>query len=184
MGHPAVMLGALGVVSGLLSAFVPGPAFGTEVLPSNLGLYMVFAGIWFGLVVAFGVFRLANRSAAAVAGTLLGTWVAWEVAVNLAVQLDDNWLKLAGLPEPTRTYISGFAAGEVGALLTWAGAACFSPQVRQPPVAITIGTVGAVFGLLLHLSISHDMPAILFVPWQVAVAATFGFFLAKPSVGG
>ena len=184
MRHPAVLLGALGAISGVLSAVVPGPAFGTELLPANLALYMVLAGFWFGLVIGYGVFRFASRTSAAVSGTLLGTWLAWEVAVNIAFQLDDNWLKLAGLPEPTRTYISGFIAGEIGALLTWAAAASFSPQLRQPLAAIAIGTAGALFGLLLHLAMSRDMPAILFVPWQVAVAAAFGYFLAKPSSGG
>jgi hypothetical protein len=182
--HPAVLLGALGAVSGVLSAVVPGPAFGTEVLPANLALYMVLAGFWFGLVTGYGVFRFANRTGAAVAGTLLGTWFAWEVAVNVAFQLEDNWLKLAGLPEPTRTYVSGFLAGEIGALITWAAAASFSPQLKLPHAAILTGTVGALFGLLLPWSISYDALAVLFVPWQAAVAAMLGYFLARPPAGG
>ena len=102
----------------------------------------------------------------------------------VALQLDDNWLKLAGLPEPMRTYISGFIAGEIGALITWAAAAAYSPQLRQPHAAMMVGTAGALLGLLLPLSISSDIPAILFVPWQAAVAATLGWFLAKPSSRG
>ena len=47
-----------------------------------------------------------------------------------------------------------------------------------------VGTAGALLGLLLPLSISSDIPAILFVPWQAAVAATLGYFLARPTVGG
>ena len=184
MRHPAAILGALGALSGLLSAFVPGPALGTEVLPGNLALYMVLAGFWFGLVIGYGVFSFANRTGAAVSGTLIGTWLAWEVAVNVALQLDDNWLKLAGLPEPMRTYISGFIAGEIGALITWAAAAAHSPQLRQPHAAIMVGTAGALLGLLLPLSISSDIPAILFVPWQAAVAATLGYFLVRPTAGG
>jgi hypothetical protein len=170
------MLGALGAVSGLLSALVPGPSLDSTSLQPGISLYMVLAGVWFGMVVAFGVWRFASRTAIAVAGTLLATWIAWEVAVNLALQLDDNWLKLAGLPEPARTYVTGLLAGEVGALLTWAGAACFSPQLRRAPAAVGVATVGAMFGLLLYWSMTSDILAILFVPWQTAVAATFGFF--------
>jgi hypothetical protein len=177
--HPAAVLGALGVVSGGLSAIVPGPALGADTLPANLGLYMVLAGFWFGLVTGFGVFRFAVATGAAVSGVLLGTWLAWEVAVNVAVQLDEGLLKLAGLPEPVRTYITGFVAGEVGAVLTWAAAAWFSPQLREGQTAILMGTVGALFGLLLPLSIAQDEPALLFVPWQAAVAATLGWFLAQ-----
>jgi hypothetical protein len=181
--HPSVLLGALGAISGVLSAVVPGPALGTDVLPAGLALYMVLAGFWFGLVTGYGVFRFANRTAAAVCATLLGTWLAWEVAVNVALQLEDNWLKAAGLPEPVRTYVSGFVAGEIGALITWAAAAWSSPQLRQPLAAILTGTVGALFGLLLPLSISLDALAILFVPWQAAVAAMIGYFLARPAAG-
>jgi len=179
--HAAIAMGALGVVSGLLSSFLPGPVLGADLLPANVALYMVLAGVWFGLVVGFGVFSFANRTGSAVAGTLLGTWVAWEVAANVAIQLDDNWLKLAGLPEPTRTYITGFVAGEVGALITWAAAASFSPRLREPRAAIAIGTTGALFGLLLPLSILHETQVLLFVPWQAAVAAAFGWFLARPA---
>ena len=179
--HPAAVLGALGAVSGVLSATVPGPALGADTLPANLGLYMVLAGFWFGLVTGFGVFRFATATGAAVSGVLLGTWLAWEVAVNVAVQLDENLLKVAGLPEPVRTYISGFFAGEVGAVLTWAAAAWFSPQLREGQTAILTGAVGALFGLLLPLSIGYDDVALLFVPWQAAVAATLGWFLAQPA---
>jgi hypothetical protein len=182
--HPSVLLGALGAASGVLSAAVPGPALGTDVLPAGLALYMVLAGFWFGLVAGYGVFRFANRTGAAVCATLLGTWLAWEVAVNVALQLEDNWLKAAGLPEPVRTYVSGFLAGEIGAFITWVATAWFSPQLRQPVAAILVGTVGALFGLLLPLSISLDSLAILFVPWQAAVAAMLGYFLARAPTGG
>jgi hypothetical protein len=181
--HPAAVLGALGAVSGVLSAAVPGPAVGTDTLPANLGLYMVLAGFWFGLVTGFGVFRYASATSAAVSGVLLGTWLAWEVAVNVAVQLDENVLEAAGLPEPERTYISGFIAGEIGAVLTWAAAAWFSPRLRQGQTAILMGIVGSLFGLLLPLSIEHDTTALLFMPWQAAVAATLGWFLAQPAGG-
>jgi hypothetical protein len=62
--------------------------------------------------------------------------------------------------------------------------AWFSPQLRQPVAAILVGTVGALFGLLLPLSISLDALAILFVPWQAAVAAMLGYFLARAPTGG
>jgi len=173
--HPAPLLALLGAVSGTMSTFVPGSAI--EGMPSSLGLFMVLAGVWFGLVVAFGVWRFAARDLAAVAVVTATTWIAWEVAVNLAMQLSEYSLKVSALPDTPRHYLSGFIAGAMGAFLTWAGAALFSAALRGRAAAASVGAAGAVLGLLLPWSMSADHPAILFVPWQMGVAATLGYFL-------
>ena len=174
---PAPLLALLGAVSGTLSTFVPG--FAIDGMPSSLGLFMVAAGIWFGLVVAFGVWRFAANSWLAVAVVVATTWAAWEVAVNLTMQITDYALKISALPDTPRYYLGGFVGGMVGALLTWAGAALFSLALRGRAVAASVAAAGALLGLLLPWSMSADHPAILFVPWQTGVAAMLGLFLGR-----
>ena len=136
---------------------------------------MILTGVWFGAVVGFGVWKWGHRSWIAVAIAVAATWVAWELAVNLAMQLDSNWLKPVALSEGVKPYLSGFAAGAVGAFVTWAGAAWLTPALRRRQPAITMVTIGALFGLLLPLTNNYDSPALLLLPWQIAIAAALGF---------
>ncbi len=87
--HPALILAALGAVSGILGTTLLGVGYGDAPRP---GVYMVMTGVWFGLVIGFAVWRWGNRSWAAVATAMLATWIGWEAAVNLALQLDGPWL--------------------------------------------------------------------------------------------
>ncbi len=177
--HPALILAALGATSGTLGTFALGVGFGEA---PHLGLYMVLTGLWFGSVVAFGVWRWGNPSWVAAATALIATWFGWEFAVNLAMQLSENWLKATALSATLRTCVGGFAAGAVGALLTWAGAAASVSALRQFPMLVKFLATGALFGLLLQMTNQFDSPAILLVPWQVAVATVLGVGLApRPS---
>jgi hypothetical protein len=180
--HPVPVLGLLGACSGVMSTFVPGA--GIEAMPSGLGLFMVMAGIWFGLVAGFGVWRFAGSSLAAAAAVVAATWIAWEVAVNLATQITDYSLKMSALTEKQRHYLAGFVAGAVGAALTCAGGGLFSAALRRRAAMAGVGAAGAMLGLLLPWSISSDHPSILFVPWQAGVAATLGYFLARERAPG
>ena len=175
--RPAAVLALLGVVSGTMSAFVPG--FGLDGAPSSLGLYMVLAGVWFGLVVAFGIWGFARRDVFAAASVMVTTWIAWEVAVNLTMQITDYSLKISALPDTPRYYLGGFIGGAVGAFLTWAGASLFGPALRERSAAASVAAAGALLGLLLPWSMSSDHPSILFVPWQMGVAAVLGHYLSK-----
>ena len=172
--HPPLILAALAAVSGTLGSHVQGPSYGNA---PDLGLYMVLTGVWFGLVVGFGVWRWGGHSWGAAALALVATWVGWELAVNLAMQLEGRWLKATVIPAELTIYISGFAAGAVGALSTWAGAAAFTPALRRTPVPVGLVSTGAVFGLLLPLTNTYDNAAILLLPWQTAIAARLGLGL-------
>src|SRR5262245_40541185 len=109
--HPALMLAGLGLLSGTLSTLALGAGIGHAPDP---GIYMILAGIWFGLVTGFAVWAWGTRSLAAAATAFVATWVAWELAVNLALQIQGNWLKNGAFPPLLVDYISGFAAGAVG----------------------------------------------------------------------
>jgi len=173
--HPASILAALGAVSGILGSFALGLGYGEA---PGLGLFMIPSGTWFGLVVGFGVWQWGNRSWGAAATALAATWVGWELAVNLAVQMDQHWLKAAAMPDAFKTYVAGFAAGAVGAFVTWAGAALSTRALRRTSVSVAIVAAGAVLGLLLPLANDYDNPAILLLPWQTAVAALLGLGMA------
>ena len=175
--HPSTLLAALAIASGLLGSNIQGPGFGNA---PQLGLYMVLTGVWFGLVVGFGVWRLGSRSWVAAATAFVTTWAAWEAAVNVALQLDAHWLEAIKMPGALRFYVSGCVAGAVGACVTWAGAAAFTPALRQKSLAVGTVAAGALLGLLLPFTSRYDNPAILLLPWQAAVAAILGSGFADP----
>lgn len=173
--HPVFVLGILGALSGKLGTFALDLGFGEAPHP---GLYMVLTGLWFGLVVAFGVWRFARASIGAIASVIAATWIAWEVAINIAMQITENWLKTAALSDTLTMSIGGFTAGAVGAFLTWAGAAASIRSFRRAIAASTTVAIGALLGLLLPWTNHFDDPAILLVPWQAGVAGVLGFALA------
>jgi hypothetical protein len=175
MQHPVWILAALGAVSGILGSFALGVGYGDA---PSIGLYMIPSGTWFGLVVGFGVWRWGAHSWGAAAVAFVATWVGWELAVNLAVQLDQHWLKPVAMPDVVKAYLPGFAAGAVGAFVTWAGAASSTRALRRSSVAFTVVSAGAVLGLLLPWTNDYDSPMILLLPWQTAVAALLGAGMA------
>jgi hypothetical protein len=173
--HPALVLASLGVLSGYLGTL--GLDFGFGEAP-DLGIYMIHAGILFGLVVAFGVWTWGKRSWTSAAVPLLATWVAWEAAVNIGLQLESNWLKDVVSSDTLRAYMTGSIAGAVGALLMWGGAAVVAPVLQRWSTAVMVVATGAVLGLLMQATNNYDSPAILLVPWQAGVAAMLGLGLA------
>jgi hypothetical protein len=177
--HPASVLGALGILTGILSSALQGPVVGDATTAPRLVLYMPAVGLWFGAAIAYGVWRWGEESPRAALLALAGTWIGWQIAANLAIQLDQVWLKPAGVGEAARFWIEGPIAGAAGALATWAGAAAGVARLRRASCAFLIVAAGAVAGLLLGWSADIDIPAALFVPWQGLVAAVLGACLAK-----
>ena len=176
LNHPASILAALGAASGLLGTFALGFGIGEAPRP---GIYMILAGLWFALVTGYGVLTWGGRSWRAAAIAFAGTCIAWQAAVNLALQLDSNWLKESAIPVSQRMLVSGFLAGALGAFLTWAATAYAVPRLRCMTNAVAIAVAGAVLGLLLPLTNTYDNPAVLLLPWQAGVAAMFGFVLSR-----
>ena len=174
--RPAAVLAALAILSGTLGAGVQGPGLGTA---PALGLHMPLTGVWFAVVIGFGVWRWGKRSLAAVATAIAMTWAGWEAAVNAGLQIDQGWLAATAWPDNLKTYVIGFVAGAVGALLTWAGAAAFAPAVRLMWWPLAFGAAGALLGLLLPFTNHYDNAVILLVPWQAAIAALLGLGLAS-----
>lgn len=170
--HPALGLASLALVSGLLGTFAEGPGFGTA---PQWGVYLVLAGLWFGLVVGFGVWMWSGRRLGCAFLALAVTWVGWELAVNAALQIDAYWTWTNSVPGWVGMYLAGFVAGAIGAGVTWAGAAIAVPRLQGRDIAAGAVAVGAVMGLLLPYTNHYDHGAVLLVPWQMAVAAWLGY---------
>jgi hypothetical protein len=168
--HPAFVLAGLGSASGLLGSYLLGGNYG--VAP-QAGLYQVLTGLWFGLVVGFAVWRWGQVSWAAVTMAVVTTWIAWEAAVNVAIQLDGPLLE-GVLPSVAKSYVAGFVAGGVGAAITWAGAAVHATPLRTRVAGISIVSAGAFLGLLLPATNYCDSGVVLLLPWQAAIAGLIG----------
>ncbi len=167
------MLALLGSLSGTLGTSILGGNYGTAPRP---GAYLVLAGVWFGLVIGFAVWRWAEISLPMAAMTVVITWLGWETAVNVGVQIDQLWpLEFASA---YKSYVTGLVAGAIGAAITWLGVAIPVPVLRRSCAAAAVTATGAVLGLLLIPATNvFDSSAILLLPWQAAVAAMIGFHL-------
>ncbi len=136
------------------------------------------AGLSFGCVISFAVWRWGARSFIASAAALIGVFAGWQAAVNAGVQLETNWL--AGVvASDLKSYVAGAAAGAIGGLATWAAAAVGLAALRQWPTSIVIISAGALLGLLLPLTNNVDNPLVLLAPWQAGVAALIGWRLSS-----
>jgi hypothetical protein len=71
--------------------------------------------------------------------------------------------------------MAGLIGGAIGAGLTAFGAGVAARSIRRPQAWSMIVIVGAILGLLLYPAALIDVIAILFVPWQAAVAAAVGY---------
>jgi hypothetical protein len=169
----------LGTVSGLLGSQFAGSGYGIAPHP---GLYMVLVGLWFGLAIGFATWLLGGVALASAMSVVLTTWIAWEAAVNVAMQVDAIRSEMYPAAAVFMSYATGFAAGAAGALITWAGVAAHLPELRRGSTAATIIATGAVFGLLLPATNSFDTGAVLLLPWQAAVAAMIGRNLSPSRV--
>lgn len=179
--HPVPVLAVLGALSGSLGSILVGSGYGDA---PNPGAYMVLTGLWFGLVMGFGVRRWGHASLVASLTTVLATWVAWEVAVNIAIQIDRPWQETIEIAPAYKSYLTGVLAGAVGASITWAGAAFAVQALRRSSVATAVTITGALFGLLYPAVNYFDSGLVLLVPWQAAVATAIGFNVSPQTYGG
>ena len=172
--HPATILAALGAVSGTLGSYGLGANIGDA---PELGLYMVFAGLWFGLVIGYGLWRWGDRSLRTAGDRRRGDVDRLGSRGQRRTAARPALAGRHGRARGLKSYVTGFAAGGIGALLTWLGAAATTPALRQPSTAGLVVSTGALFGLLLPATNQYDYPAILLLPWQAAVAAALGLSL-------
>jgi hypothetical protein len=165
-----IILAICGVISGLLSAYVSWPGFdlfGAPMLPP----------LFFGIVVALGIYSWEARHPIPMLIVFAGVVVAWWAAYTIALNLYDEKNKMALL-------WVGAISGFVGAALTSAALWIASEDFRTTANLIKTVIFGTLAGSLLYfiegsglIPARHGL-APLFVIWQAGMAGLIGHALA------
>jgi hypothetical protein len=186
-----VIMAGVGFVTGLISS-LPSPLpdlrlENPDVLINAEGIPL-HAGIAFGAGVAIRLRLWASRDLGkgllAMALIIMG----WLAAVNTAndvmnaVVSSEVFGTVEGAKASRETLgwiLVGLVGGAIGAGLTAFGAGVAAQEIRRPEAWSAIVAVGTLYGLLLYPAASLDQIAILFVPWQTAVAASIAYGIAR-----
>lgn len=163
---PAQLLAFAGAFSGLLTTFVRSEAFvikDTSVLP----------GLFFGLTIAYGMWRWQTKKPLILIGVVVGVIIAWIAAWNTAFHFYEHFEKI--LPKVQTWIFAGLLAGFVGSALTAATVHLFAPAFRERANWLRVVIFGTVAGILLafpEMGIGEGTFALLwlFVVWQAGVA--------------
>jgi hypothetical protein len=164
-----IILAICGIISGLLSAYVNVEAvslFGAPMLPA----------VFFGIVVALGIYSWEARHPVPMlivfVGVCIAWWLAWRTGSSIYERLTPSGASLAQ---------AGIVAGLVGALITAVGLWIASEDFRQLGNVVRTAIFGAAAGALLYFLESGGPlhgPAPLFVVWQAGMAGLIGYALA------
>lgn len=176
--RPAIIFGLLGLLSGVLSAFV---GYGLEVewLQPVARLFFLQAGVlpigvFFALAIGLALWLVARRLPLAILA-LLATMYAWSGALHVAIRLQRN----AG--DDAHLIAASLAAGAFGAGFTHLGVSAALPALRTPRNILVVCLVGAVMGMLFYLGERQYVdPRALFLLWQPAVAFVIGLAAGRP----
>ncbi len=169
--------GGIGAVSGVFSFIVPetlqlaGVDGGNSVVAWLLRLW---PGIVFGVAIGLLLKRAGLTTTVRAAVFVVFDTAAWYAALWFAINGADK----LGFPFKTLVPV-GVASGLIGAGLVALSALILFPVFRRwKPVAAMIAAGGAA-GLLLGFGAEGFALLVLFVVWQGAVAACFGWGVAR-----
>lgn len=177
--RPAIIFGVLGLLSGVLSAFV---AYGLEVawLQPIARLFFLQAGVLpvgacFAAAIGVGLWLVTRRPSFGLLA-FLATMYAWSGALHIAIRLQRN----AG--DDAHLIAASLAAGAFGAGFTHFGVSAGLPALRAPLRILFTCLVGAVLGILFYLGERQYVdPRALFLLWQPAVAFVIGLAAGRPA---
>jgi len=183
----------IGVVTGLVSS-LPSPLpdlrlEDPDVLINAEGIPL-HAGVAFGAGVAVMLWLWAKRDPGKCLLAMALTLMGWLAAVNTAndVMQAVTGSELFGTVHGAKAsrevvgwVLGGLFGGAVGAGLTAFGAGVPGEAIRRPQAWGLIVVTGALFGLMLYPAALADLVALLFVPWQAAVAASIAYGLSRRS---
>jgi hypothetical protein len=186
-------MAGVGILTGLISS-LPSPLPDVRLQEPdfliNAKTVPLHAGIAFGLGLAamlwLWVSRDLGKCLLAVAFAIVGWLVAANTAndVIAAVVGSDLFGTEAGAKanrEGVGWVLAGLVGGAMGAGLTAFGVGIVAQQIRRAAAWVPIVATGALVGLLLYPAARMNAVALLFVPWQAAVAAAIGHALARPT---
>jgi hypothetical protein len=175
--RPALVMGGLGLVAGLLSATI---GFDQELAwlkPLAVIFFLdtgpVPIGLFFSAAVALAVW-IATGKGWSLAVVPVVAMYAWSAAIQVAIRLQRT------VDDDPHLIAASLAAGAVGAGITHLGCAIFAPQLRRPARIALTCLVGAVAGLLLYMGQRKWVDErLLFIVWQPAVAFCIGLGLGR-----
>lgn len=180
----ALFLAALAVVSALLSNFVSYVPH-TNDFP-KLDDVPLLPGLYFGVVIAIGVFLWKGKSAfelAVVIAAVVISWIlAWRTAIAVSDFLGQFHTGDITAPDsrgfPFNLAISGIVAGLVGSLGTAIAISLVCPDFRDHADWLRTIALGTVTGALLHF-VDRPWETVLplLIVWQPVVAASVGYGL-------
>jgi Mn2+/Fe2+ NRAMP family transporter len=178
----ALFLAALAVGSALLTNFI-------TYLPNTdnfpmLGNAPLLPGIYFGIVICFGIFLWEERRPLELLVVLVGVVIAWILAYRTAISVHDFLNQFRDGDSRKLPYIfaiTGLVSGLVGSLVTVIAVSLASPDFREHSDWLRTIALGTVAGALMHFG---DAPPASFLPlfivWQAAVAASIAYGLVIP----
>ena len=189
------IMAGLGAVSGLISSLgspLPDIRLRDPDVIINAAGVPLHAGIVFGAVLALMLWLWVSRDLGhcllAMAFTILG----WLSAANTANEVISATMSsdLFGSAEGAKAsrevvgwVLAGLVAGAIGAGLTAFGTGIAALAIRRPEAWALIVVLGGALGLLLAPAAHFDLIALLFVPWQAAIAAAIAYVLTRNAAG-
>jgi hypothetical protein len=186
------IMAGVGLLTGLISSLpspLPDLRLGDPELLINAEGIPLHAGIAFGAGVAVMLWLWTNRDPGKCLLAMALTLMGWLAAVNTANDVMSAVVgsELFGTVEGAKAnreivgwVLAGVIGGAIGAGLTAFGSGIPAQAIRRPQGWVVIVVVGALYGLLLYPAASLDQVALLFVPWQAAVAASIAYGLTQP----
>jgi hypothetical protein len=186
----AVMAG-VGILTGLISS-LPSPLpeirlEEPEILINAEGVPL-HAGIAFGVGLATMLWLWVSRDVGKCLLVMALTLMGWLAAVNtandvLSVVVDSDLFGTVEGAKANREVVgwvlASLVGGAIGAGLIAFGAGIADRAIWSPEGWGPIVATGALFGLLLYPAAKSDAMALLFVPWQAAVAASIAYVLTR-----
>ena len=180
-----ILLAALSVVSALLTQFAgidPWKFLQVTWLHGSDLAAPILPGIYFGAVLAVGLYAWKRKNLFVVSTTLVSTaiaWIlAWESAFRVISHLNDFRKSatepLAGADMPPFAFFlfAGIVGGFVGGFLTLIGISSATPDFRTINNWSRTLLVASLAGTLLAFNTNWSP---LFIVWQTSVAASIAF---------
>jgi hypothetical protein len=191
-GAVTIMAG-VGILTGLVSSLPsPLPELRLEQpeFLINTRSVPLHAGIAFGAGLAamlwLWISRDVGRCLLAMAFTILGWLLAANTANDVIAAVVGS--ELFGTEAGAKTkrevvgwIVAGLVGGGIGAGLAAFGVGIVAPAMKRLAAWGPIVVTGALFGLLLYPAADWNAIALLFVPWQAAVAAATAYALTRPT---
>ena len=184
-------MATLGVLTGLISS-LPSPFPDVRLEDPefliNAKSVPLHAGIVFGLSLAAMLWLWVSRDIGKCLLAMAFTIIGWLVAANSAndamsaVVSSELFGRAAGAKasrEVLGWVLAGLVGGGIGAGLVVFGAGIAAQPIRRAEAWVPIVATGALFGLLLYPAARFDTIALLFVPWQAAVAGAIAYAVTR-----